>query len=86
MAYCLPDPIPWTILAGPIAAAEDSLARLDERLGHPRKLMAEHTKGARGSTKGKHEKGTAAKNRGRGGYKIPYTLMLLISGSEKYAV
>src|SRR3954470_16436320 len=34
MAYVLPDPLPWTTLAGPLAAAEDALARLDERLGH----------------------------------------------------
>ena len=27
-----PDPLPWAKLAGPLAAAEDSLARLDERL------------------------------------------------------
>jgi hypothetical protein len=33
MAYVIPDPLPWTALAGPLAAAEDSLARLDERLG-----------------------------------------------------
>src|SRR3954466_3211494 len=33
MAYVLPDPLPWTALAGPLAAAEDALARLDERLG-----------------------------------------------------
>src|SRR3954447_17260243 len=33
MAYVLPDPLPWTMLAGPLAAAEDALARLDERLG-----------------------------------------------------
>src|SRR5260370_38809249 len=30
--YQLPDPLPWAQLAGPQAAAEDSLARLDERL------------------------------------------------------
>ena len=29
----LPDPLPWTALASPLAAAEDALARLDERLG-----------------------------------------------------
>src|SRR4051812_36336765 len=29
----IPDPLPWTALANPRAAAEDSLARLDERLG-----------------------------------------------------
>jgi hypothetical protein len=28
----IPDPLPWAKLAGPLAAAEDSLARLDERL------------------------------------------------------
>src|SRR4051812_42891189 len=33
MAYVIPDPLPWTALAGPLAAAEDALARLDERLG-----------------------------------------------------
>src|SRR3954463_562363 len=33
MAYVLSDPLPWTALAGPLAAAEDALARLDERLG-----------------------------------------------------
>lgn len=32
MAYRLPDPLPWSTLAGPLAAAEDILARLDERL------------------------------------------------------
>jgi hypothetical protein len=31
-SYPLPDPLPWAQLAGPLAAAEDSLARLDERL------------------------------------------------------
>lgn len=30
--YHLPDPLPWAQLASPIAAAEDALARLDERL------------------------------------------------------
>lgn len=30
--YQIPDPLPWPTLAGPLAAAEDSLARLDERL------------------------------------------------------
>jgi hypothetical protein len=30
--YQIPDPPPWAQLAGPLAAAEDSLARLDERL------------------------------------------------------
>src|SRR4051794_4297305 len=34
MVYLIPDPLPWTVLAGPLAAAEDALARLDERLGH----------------------------------------------------
>lgn len=29
-----PDPLPWGVLAGPMAAAEDALARLDERLAH----------------------------------------------------
>src|SRR3954464_12008229 len=33
MAYVIPDPLPWRALAGPLAAAEDALARLDERLG-----------------------------------------------------
>src|SRR5215207_6028701 len=33
MAYVLPDPLPWNVLVGPLAAAEDALARLDERLG-----------------------------------------------------
>src|SRR4051812_8612134 len=33
MAYVVPDPLPWTALAGPFAAAEDAFARLDERLG-----------------------------------------------------
>ena len=28
----IPDPLPWPKLAGPLAAAEDSFARLDERL------------------------------------------------------
>jgi hypothetical protein len=28
----VPDPLPWAQLAGPLAAAEDSIARLDERL------------------------------------------------------
>jgi hypothetical protein len=32
--YQLPDPLPWTQIAGPLAAAEDSLARLDERLAN----------------------------------------------------
>jgi hypothetical protein len=31
-SYKIPDPLPWAQLAGPLAAAEDSLARLDERL------------------------------------------------------
>jgi hypothetical protein len=30
--YQIPDPLPWAQLAGPLAAAEDALARLDERL------------------------------------------------------
>jgi len=30
--YTIPDPLPWAALAGPLAVAEDSLARLDERL------------------------------------------------------
>lgn len=30
--YQIPDPLPWTQIAGPLAAAEDSLARLDEGL------------------------------------------------------
>lgn len=33
-AYTIPDPLPWTLLAGPLAKAEDLLARLDERLAH----------------------------------------------------
>ena len=33
MTYAIPDPPPWTALASPLAAAEDSVARLDERLG-----------------------------------------------------
>jgi hypothetical protein len=32
--YPIPDPLPWTKLAGPLAAAEDALARLDERLAN----------------------------------------------------
>ena len=31
-AYQIPDPLPWANLASPLAAAEDALARLDERL------------------------------------------------------
>jgi hypothetical protein len=31
-AYALPDPMPWSALAGPLVKAEDALARLDERL------------------------------------------------------
>jgi hypothetical protein len=31
-AYRLSDPLPWSALAGPLARAEDALARLDERL------------------------------------------------------
>ena len=30
--YQIPDPLPWAQLVGPLAAAEDALARLDERL------------------------------------------------------
>ncbi len=30
--YKTPDPLPWAAIAGPLAAAEDALARLDERL------------------------------------------------------
>ncbi|MBX9646537.1 MAG: DUF1612 and helix-turn-helix domain-containing protein [Xanthobacteraceae bacterium] len=30
--YQIPDPLPWSQIAGTLAAAEDSLARLDERL------------------------------------------------------
>jgi hypothetical protein len=30
--YQITDPLPWAALAGPLAAAEDALARLDERL------------------------------------------------------
>lgn len=30
--YDIPDPLPWAQLAGPLAAAEDALARIDERL------------------------------------------------------
>lgn len=33
MVYTIRDSLPWSTLAGPLAAAEDSLARLDERLG-----------------------------------------------------
>jgi hypothetical protein len=33
MTSLVPDPLPWTALASPLAAAEDALARLDERLG-----------------------------------------------------
>lgn len=32
MVYRLPEPLPWAVLATPLAAAEDALARLDERL------------------------------------------------------
>ena len=41
-AYQIPDPLPWAQLAGPVAAAEDALARLDERLAkspRPRQLL-----------------------------------------------
>lgn len=31
-AYKIPDPLPWSQLARPVATAEDSVARLDERL------------------------------------------------------
>ena len=31
-SYKIPDPLPWAQLAGPLAAAEDTVARLDERL------------------------------------------------------
>ena len=31
-AYQIPDALPWSQVAGPLAAAEDSVARLDERL------------------------------------------------------
>lgn len=31
-SYPIPNPLPWAQLAGPLAAAEDALARLDERL------------------------------------------------------
>ncbi|WP_281350575.1 RHE_PE00001 family protein [Methylocystis heyeri] len=30
--FQLPDPFPWTLLVGPLATAEDAVARLDERL------------------------------------------------------
>ena len=30
--FQLPEPFPWTLLAGPLATAEDAVARLDERL------------------------------------------------------
>lgn len=30
--YKMPDPLPWAAIAGPLATAEDALARLDERL------------------------------------------------------
>src|ERR1700688_1555837 len=32
LSYDTPDPLPGSQLAGPLAAAEDALARLDERL------------------------------------------------------
>src|SRR6185437_4308614 len=32
--YPIPDPLPWAEIARPLAAAEDSLARLDERLAN----------------------------------------------------
>ena len=31
-SYLIPNPLPWVQLAGPLAAAEDAVARLDERL------------------------------------------------------
>lgn len=31
-SYQIPDPLPWAQIVGPLAAAEDQLARLDERL------------------------------------------------------
>ncbi|MBR0755383.1 DUF1612 and helix-turn-helix domain-containing protein [Bradyrhizobium jicamae] len=31
-SYKIPDPLPWALLVGPLAAAEDAVARLDERL------------------------------------------------------
>lgn len=31
-SYEIPDPLPWSQIAGPFAAAEDAVARLDERL------------------------------------------------------
>ena len=31
-SYEIPDPLPWPAIAGPLAAAEDAVARLDERL------------------------------------------------------
>src|SRR5919112_4287099 len=33
MAYAIPSPLPWAAVAGPMVAAEDALARLDDRLG-----------------------------------------------------
>jgi hypothetical protein len=33
-AHHIPDPLPWAQIAGPLAKAEDSLARLDERLAN----------------------------------------------------
>src|SRR3954467_3496833 len=33
MVYAIPDPLPWSTFAGPLATAEDALARLDERVG-----------------------------------------------------
>ncbi|WP_354081052.1 RHE_PE00001 family protein [Bradyrhizobium sp. S3.5.5] len=32
LEHKIPDPLPWSLLASPLAAAEDALARLDERL------------------------------------------------------
>ncbi|WP_370144282.1 RHE_PE00001 family protein [Bradyrhizobium elkanii] len=34
--YEIPDPLPWQAIAGPLVAAEDALARLDERLAKSR--------------------------------------------------
>ena len=33
MAYSIPAQLPWNALASPLAATDDALARLDERLG-----------------------------------------------------
>jgi hypothetical protein len=32
IGYSIPDPLPWATIASPLAAAEDAVARLDERL------------------------------------------------------